>query len=326
VAKQVQIDVLCVADCPNHAATVQRVREVVERRGWRASIREIEVRDDAEAKALRFLGSPSVRINGMDIDPAARTRQDFGLTCRMYSGAGVPPVPMIEAALDETATGTDAPQRPAGDAPAPENSSKGVLLIAGAAGGAILSSACCWVPLLLMATGASAAGLAGAFDRWRWPLAGLACALLGVGFYRAYRRPAVADCCAPAAGRRRFERGLVWLAALLVAGGILFPYYGAALLAAQQQAPPAQPQGPVIAELVIPIRGMTCDGCARLLTARLSTVPAVATVNVSYPQDRARVQVTADDPALRRSLVETIRRAGYEADADHIQKNASSGD
>jgi len=33
-----------------------------------------------QAEALAFLGSPTVQVEGRDIEPEARTRQDFGLT------------------------------------------------------------------------------------------------------------------------------------------------------------------------------------------------------------------------------------------------------
>ena len=33
---------------------------------------------------LRFLGSPTVQVNGLDIDPAAHAREDFGYSCRHY--------------------------------------------------------------------------------------------------------------------------------------------------------------------------------------------------------------------------------------------------
>jgi len=33
----------------------------------------------AQAEALAFLGSPTVQVDGRDIEPEARIRQDFGL-------------------------------------------------------------------------------------------------------------------------------------------------------------------------------------------------------------------------------------------------------
>jgi hypothetical protein len=33
---------------------------------------------------LRFLGSPTVRVDGRDVEPGADLREDFGLKCRLY--------------------------------------------------------------------------------------------------------------------------------------------------------------------------------------------------------------------------------------------------
>jgi hypothetical protein len=61
------------------------------------------VRDAGQAIAARFLGSPSIRVNGRDVEPDAQGRSNFGLNCRLYRlGAGVdraPPVSLIVAAL-----------------------------------------------------------------------------------------------------------------------------------------------------------------------------------------------------------------------------------
>jgi hypothetical protein len=37
-----------------------------------------------QAEEERFLGSPSVRVEGVDIEPGAGERTDFGLKCRLY--------------------------------------------------------------------------------------------------------------------------------------------------------------------------------------------------------------------------------------------------
>ena len=49
----------------------------------------------------RFLGSPSVRVDGVDVDPGAAGRDDFGLKCRLYStGAGLQGTPPDEWVLE----------------------------------------------------------------------------------------------------------------------------------------------------------------------------------------------------------------------------------
>jgi hypothetical protein len=60
----------------------------------------IEVRDAATAQALKFIGSPTIRVDGLDIEPACRTATAIGLACRRYVG-GLPSAEMIRAALRE---------------------------------------------------------------------------------------------------------------------------------------------------------------------------------------------------------------------------------
>jgi hypothetical protein len=59
--------------------------------------------DGVQAERERFLGSPTVLIEGRDVDPRAGQRDDYGLKCRIYqtaSGlAGLPPDEWILAAL-----------------------------------------------------------------------------------------------------------------------------------------------------------------------------------------------------------------------------------
>jgi len=61
-----------------------------------------EVRTDEEAEALRFPGSPTIRVDGADVDPTGETAP-ARLTCRVYHVDGRPsPVPsreQLEAAL-----------------------------------------------------------------------------------------------------------------------------------------------------------------------------------------------------------------------------------
>ena len=100
----IQVDVLYFDGCPNHRPTVELVRDVVESLGLTAIVREVEVSDVDEACRLRFLGSPTVQINGRDVDPAARERADYSLSCRMYGLSGSPPRALVERALrDEVA-------------------------------------------------------------------------------------------------------------------------------------------------------------------------------------------------------------------------------
>ena len=97
----VKIDVLYFEGCPNHEPTTALVRDVVQSLGLDATIREVEVRDADEAKRLRFFGSPTIQVNGQDVDPNVRARFDYSFSCRMYGGSGSPPRALVERALRE---------------------------------------------------------------------------------------------------------------------------------------------------------------------------------------------------------------------------------
>lgn len=99
---EIEIDVLYFEDCPNHLPTVERINAVLREEDCRAYVREVLVPDVSTAERVKFLGSPTVRINGIDIEPAARNRKDFGLMCRRYAG-GVPSNELIRAAIRNAA-------------------------------------------------------------------------------------------------------------------------------------------------------------------------------------------------------------------------------
>jgi hypothetical protein len=92
-----KIELLYFEGCPNHEPAIEVLREVLDSLGREDHIHEVEVRTQAEAEAIRFLGSPSIRINSSDIEPWARTATNFGLSCRTYvNGSGHTGVPSRE--------------------------------------------------------------------------------------------------------------------------------------------------------------------------------------------------------------------------------------
>ena len=94
-----KIQVLAFEGCPNDQLTIALIEELLRKRGLSAAVERVEVTAETAAE-LRFLGSPTVQIDGVDIEPAARARTAFGICCRTYPGGkGVPPREMIEAAI-----------------------------------------------------------------------------------------------------------------------------------------------------------------------------------------------------------------------------------
>ena len=100
---KLKIHILAFAGCPNAEIARDNVAVAIAAEGQVADVIHIEVDTPELAVQHEFLGSPSVRVNGNDVEPAARTRTDFGLMCRTYrEGAGVtgaPSVDLIRASL-----------------------------------------------------------------------------------------------------------------------------------------------------------------------------------------------------------------------------------
>lgn len=104
-----RVEVLVFDGCPNVDTTMARARAAVVAANVRADVQLVRVENDADAKRLRFLGSPTVRVDGVDVDASAKLRDDFGLQCRVYSVGerleGAPPTEWIAAALRGDAPG-----------------------------------------------------------------------------------------------------------------------------------------------------------------------------------------------------------------------------
>jgi hypothetical protein len=95
-----RVEVFYFEGCPNYKPAVERVQSVLMQQGISAELAKIEVPNAEAAAAAGFSGSPTIRVNGLDIDPASRTAANTGFACRCYSG-GLPSEDMIRAALLE---------------------------------------------------------------------------------------------------------------------------------------------------------------------------------------------------------------------------------
>ena len=100
-----KIELLYFEGCPNRAPALEMLQEALDSLGRKDEIYKVEVHTEAEAEAVRFVGSPSIRINGFDIEPWARTANNFGLSCRTYvngsTQSGVPSHELIHQAIME---------------------------------------------------------------------------------------------------------------------------------------------------------------------------------------------------------------------------------
>jgi len=63
-----RIELLYTEGCANAGPAGSLLREVIDSLVSGADVRRILVRDEAHARELRFPGSPTVRVNGTDIE------------------------------------------------------------------------------------------------------------------------------------------------------------------------------------------------------------------------------------------------------------------
>ena len=75
-----KIEVLYVAECSSHPAAVKLVRDVLSSEGLAAEVRDVLVTDEVVASALRFRGSPTIRIDGRDVAGEPAKMERFGLS------------------------------------------------------------------------------------------------------------------------------------------------------------------------------------------------------------------------------------------------------
>jgi len=97
------LELLYIESCPHRETAQAIVERIAAEADIELDIRLLEVTSPEDAERLRFLGSPSVRVNGHDVEPGADDLDTFVLACRIYrteSGlTGTPSEEWIRAAL-----------------------------------------------------------------------------------------------------------------------------------------------------------------------------------------------------------------------------------
>ncbi|MBI5252503.1 MAG: hypothetical protein HY912_23660 [Desulfomonile tiedjei] len=76
----IQVRILCSEGCANTSPTVSLVKNIARALDISVNIEMIVIRTQEEAQELHFLGSPTVQIDGLDIEPSARESAAYGLT------------------------------------------------------------------------------------------------------------------------------------------------------------------------------------------------------------------------------------------------------
>jgi len=96
------VEILYTDACPFWKETLNTINELTRELNIAITVKKTRIASDEEAKQHRFPGSPTVRINGVDIDPEARETAGY-IGCRIYTYKGktydYPPKQIIKSAL-----------------------------------------------------------------------------------------------------------------------------------------------------------------------------------------------------------------------------------
>jgi hypothetical protein len=90
-----KIDLLYFDGCPSWESGVQNLITALEAEELEAEICLVKVENDEDAACLKFLGSPSFQVNGMDW--WSEEREQYNMSCRVYlTPYGVKGTPTVE--------------------------------------------------------------------------------------------------------------------------------------------------------------------------------------------------------------------------------------
>ncbi len=112
-----RVELLSFADCANHPVARQLLEEVIADLVPGTPIIDVDASDPVNAERLRFPGSPTIRVDGLDVDPTYADPGDYTPRCRLYKTSdglrGLPERRWIEdALLEPDRRGLDASQAP----------------------------------------------------------------------------------------------------------------------------------------------------------------------------------------------------------------------
>ena len=98
-----KIGIFFIEGCPGVLPTAKHIKEVIAEESIDAEISLILIETPEDARQLHFTGSPTVRINGIDIETNIKDIKDYALRSRLYTIDGknsdYPSKDMIRAAI-----------------------------------------------------------------------------------------------------------------------------------------------------------------------------------------------------------------------------------
>jgi hypothetical protein len=79
-----KVELLYITDCSNYEMALRLLKQALRENGLSEAVSEIEVHDFEQAGVLAFPGSPTIRVDGKDLEAAMPEQNQYGLSCRTY--------------------------------------------------------------------------------------------------------------------------------------------------------------------------------------------------------------------------------------------------
>lgn len=253
-------------------------------------------------------------------DPGCRceTENPSGSCCLGVVAKGIK---VAQKELEMNVTDTKSP---------PEKSSGntgGKIATAGTLVSAIMASACCWLPLVLLAVGVSGAGIAATLEEYRPYFMVITFGFLGAAFYFNYQPKKAAsasghdccatepaareDCCPPGTGRLNMmtmNKVMLWGVTVLAVAFLFFPSYVGVFLGGESQ----NVTNNNLNQAVIRVEGMTCEGCSAIVAKAIKSTPGVLAVEVDYAKGEAVIGTETCCPVPEAEILASLKDAGYD--------------
>ena len=98
-----KVEFLYFDGCPSYTQALQNLKDALHLEQLPDTVEMIHVADAEDAEAKRFLGSPTIRIDGLDVEGPKAEANGYAYGCRVYAAeggtAGWPSVQQIREAL-----------------------------------------------------------------------------------------------------------------------------------------------------------------------------------------------------------------------------------
>lgn len=286
-----------------------------------ASIKE-ELRTKGRSNALEYIRA-KMKAPGCRCE----TENPSGSCCLGSVAKG------IKIAQEELTT-NDSEREPAMTPSRPPSNRGELIAKIGTIFSAIMASACCWLPLVLLAVGVSGAGIAATLERYRPLFIVVTISFLAAAFYFTYRPRMIAGaghgCCVPDSsaggggdaarcttdrkgrfGMMAMNKVMLWAVTLLAVAFLLFPKYVGFVLASREAADEIVVESPLVANTTIAIEGMTCEGCAVALQRRLKEVPGVLNARVDYANKQVVVSTQSCCAFPTDEITQAVEDSGF---------------